>query len=88
MDECDHQSSVCAPGKCVNTAGSYKCACSQGFTSQVNTPACPGNMQYALWTSEWLGSCVLNAIKETTLACFPVYFSRSTLAYVHTYIDH
>ena len=44
VDECKN-SSVCAPGKCVNTEGSFKCACLQGYTNLVDTPGCEGNMK-------------------------------------------
>lgn len=44
VDECARNSGLCAPGRCVNTLGSYRCACSQGFTTLVNTPGCLGNV--------------------------------------------
>ena len=41
-DECMMTPNLCGQGKCVNTPGSYRCTCNEGFTYDPKTMKCTG----------------------------------------------
>lgn len=43
VDECMDELELCSPhGECVNTEGSYQCACDSGFVANPDTHFCDG----------------------------------------------
>uniref|UniRef100_H3AKG6 Fibrillin 1 n=1 Tax=Latimeria chalumnae TaxID=7897 RepID=H3AKG6_LATCH len=40
IDECKVIQGVCHNGQCINTHGSYRCLCKQGFTTDITGTAC------------------------------------------------
>ena len=46
IDECK-QDDICKNGRCMNEAGSFKCACDRGFTPSSDGKACLGKIKIA-----------------------------------------
>lgn len=53
-NECQTKPGLCENGRCVNTVGSYRCECNEGFTVSDTQDECLGKSQCA---PEWAVTC-------------------------------
>ena len=42
VDECRDNPNICQHGRCTNTAGGYRCDCSQGYVPSQDGKVCVG----------------------------------------------
>ena len=42
VDECRENPNICQHGRCTNTAGGYRCDCSQGYVPSQDGKVCVG----------------------------------------------
>ncbi|KAL0167416.1 hypothetical protein M9458_035638, partial [Cirrhinus mrigala] len=40
IDECKVMGNLCKNGRCLNTLGSFSCACKPGYTSDISSTQC------------------------------------------------
>lgn len=64
IDECSENGGLCGEGSCVNTRGSYKCACPDGYVLMEGETKCMGQLLLGLISKQLL--------KELNLMCSKV----------------
>lgn len=73
VDECQRNPGRCQNGTCVNTRGSYRCTCNQGFVATREQKVCKGKAQFSLHSYvNWQRAiCLSHALR--TRARKPLY---------------
>lgn len=46
IDECRTRPGICANGRCINTRGSYRCECYEGFQPSHTQKECIGDYSF------------------------------------------
>jgi len=59
IDECEFMPDACPNGRCLNTMGSYRCACLDGYKADVTGKACVGKRLDSQIASTSLYCCCL-----------------------------
>lgn len=71
-NECRTKPGICPNGRCINTVGSYRCDCNEGFEVSPSGTECIGNYQVL-----WGFSCLSVAADDG----FQVFLSRTLLGF-------
>lgn len=81
INECLTMAGICGEGNCLNTEGSYRCMCPDGFTTTDGGSGCQGNGKwsfisfYQLYVTGW------GRLKTHEMVIF-VYFSLADLTLI------
>lgn len=55
-NECRTKPGICPNGRCINTVGSYRCDCNEGFEVSPSGTECIGNYQVLVGLEQCLFS--------------------------------
>lgn len=72
IDECSENGPLCGDGSCVNTRGSYRCVCPDGYVLMEGETKCMGQQLHVL------GLISKQLLKDLNLMCSKVdsYFGN------------
>jgi hypothetical protein len=68
VNECAANGNLCKNGHCVNTKGSYKCECYEGFEVSSDGKSCIGNFSLSFKFSIHLTFLSMDQIVELDIA--------------------
>lgn len=63
-NECRTKPGICENGRCVNTIGSYRCECNEGFQSSSSGTECLGKLINRVYFTWWIKHVFCDVITE------------------------